>query len=58
MATRLGCANSRKHSYKKRLVFVCGKLIGHYPVAGWLRVAFSYMKRCAADSKWDDPIAK
>ncbi|XP_067936897.1 E3 ubiquitin-protein ligase rnf213-alpha-like [Watersipora subatra] len=27
-------------------------------VAGWLRVACSYMKRCAADGKWDDAIAK
>ncbi|XP_067949646.1 uncharacterized protein [Watersipora subatra] len=43
---------------KRDLFSVCGKLIGHYPVAGWLRVACSYMKRCAADGKWDDAIAK
>ncbi|XP_067944958.1 uncharacterized protein [Watersipora subatra] len=43
---------------KRDLFSACGKLIGHYPVAGWLRVACSYMKRCAADGKWDDAIAK
>ena len=26
---------------------ICGKLVGHYPVAGWLRMACSYVKRRA-----------
>ena len=39
----------------KREVFsVCGKLVGHYPVAGWLRVATSFVKRLCHGSSWDD----
>ncbi|GFO16630.1 Pol polyprotein [Plakobranchus ocellatus] len=39
----------------RRDVFsICGKLVGHYPVAGWLRVACSYVKRQTEGSKWDD----
>lgn len=43
----------------RRSVFsLCGKLVGHYPVCGWLRVAVSYIKRRAneATEGWDDPI--
>ena len=43
----------------RRSVFsLCGKLIGHYPVCGWLRVAVSYLKRVAneASEGWDDVI--
>lgn len=43
----------------RRSVFsLCGKLVGHYPVCGWLRVAVSYIKRRAnqASEGWDDPI--
>ena len=41
-------------SLTKRLVFsICGKLTGHYPVAGWLRVACSFVKRLACDGSWD-----
>ena len=35
---------------KKELFSICGKLVGHYPVAGWLRVACSYIKRHAEGS--------
>ena len=39
----------------RREVFsVCGKLVGHYPVAGWLRVACSFVKRQTEGSRWDD----
>ncbi|GFO30150.1 Pol polyprotein [Plakobranchus ocellatus] len=39
----------------RRDVFsICGKLVGHYPVAGWLRVACSYVKRQTEGSKWDE----
>ena len=36
----------------------CGKLIGHLPVCGWLRVATAYMKRKAnaLTSTWDEVI--
>ena len=34
---------------KRELFSVCGKLLGHYPVAGWLRTACSFVKRLAND---------
>lgn len=38
----------------KREVFsVCGQLVSHYPVAGWLRVWCSYIKRLASGGEWD-----
>ena len=43
----------------RRQVFsVCGKLLGHYPVCGWLRVATSFVKRRASQSteRWDDVV--
>ena len=39
---------------RRELFSLCGKLIGHYPVAVWLRVACSYMKRHCAGTTWDD----
>ena len=41
---------------RKELFSICGKLVGHYPVVGWLRVACSYIKRHAGGSAWDDKI--
>uniref|UniRef100_A0A5S6Q541 RNase H domain-containing protein n=1 Tax=Trichuris muris TaxID=70415 RepID=A0A5S6Q541_TRIMR len=43
----------------RRSVFsYCGRLVGHYPVCGWLRVAAAYAKRKANDvsKSWDGPI--
>ena len=43
----------------RRSVFsLCGKLVGHLPVCGWLRVAAAYIKRRAnADTNgWDDSV--
>ena len=43
----------------RRSVFsFCGKLIGHLPVCGWLRVATAFMKRKAnaLTSTWDEEI--
>ena len=31
-------------------------LTGHYPVAGWLRIACSFVKRHSDGSRWDDLI--
>ena len=39
---------------RRELFSICGKLIGHYPVAGWLRVACSYVKRQARGAQWED----
>ena len=41
---------------RRDLFSVCGKLVGHYPKAGWLRVACSYLKRHAAGSSWSDYV--
>ena len=41
---------------KRKLFSLCGKLVSHYPVASWLRVACSYIKRQTNECKWDDPI--
>ena len=38
---------------RRELFSVCGKLVGHYPIAGWLRVACSYVKRVAEGVRWD-----
>ena len=43
---------------RRGLFSICGKLVGHYPVAGWLRVACSYVKRRAEGGKWDDYVGE
>ena len=40
------------------LFSIYGKLVGHYPVAGWLRVACSYVKRRAEEGRWDDYVGE
>ena len=43
----------------RRCVFsLCGKLVSHFPVCGWLRVAVAFLKRLvtAATRGWDDEI--
>ncbi|XP_067930494.1 uncharacterized protein [Watersipora subatra] len=41
---------------KRELFSVFGKLIGQYPVAGWLRPACSYLKRQTNEIGWDEEI--
>lgn len=41
---------------KRQLFSVCGQLVSHYPVVGWLRVACSYVKRVACDGAWDEEV--
>ena len=41
---------------RQELFSICGKLLGHYPVAGWLRLAFSYVKRRASEVDWEDRV--
>ena len=43
---------------QRGLFSICGKLVGHYPVAGWLRVACSYVKRRAEGGRWDDYVGE
>lgn len=44
--------NNSKMS-KREVFSVCGHLVGHYPVASWLRIACSFIKRSCNDVKWD-----
>lgn len=41
---------------RRQLFSICGQLVGHYPLAGWLRVACSYMKRAAGTGSWSDKV--
>ena len=41
---------------RRELFSICGVLTGHYPVAGWLRVACSFVKKNSEGSRWDDLI--
>ena len=43
---------------RRGLFSICGKLVGHYPVAGWLRVACRYVKRRAEGGRWDDYVGE
>jgi len=38
---------------KRELFSWAGRMIGHYPVGGWLRVACSYIKRNANQDGWE-----
>ena len=47
------------HVVMRHNVFsLCGKLVGHLPVGGWLHVAVALIKRRASDvtAGWDDKI--
>lgn len=41
---------------KRKLFSICGMLLGHYPVAKWLRVATSFIKRAAEGAHWEDYV--
>ena len=43
---------------RQNIFSLCGKLVGHLPVGGWLRVAVAFIKRKASDvtTGWDDKI--
>ena len=50
-----------KSSMTRREVHkVLGELVGHYPVAGWLRVSCAFIQRCTAQEKlgWDEPVSE
>ena len=56
----LGLRDGAKSTWPaRRSVFsVCGKLVGHFPVCGWLRVAMVAIKRRATSvsSGWDNEV--
>ena len=41
---------------RRELFSICGQLVGHYPIAGWLRVACGYVKCCAEGTCWTDLV--
>jgi len=41
---------------KRELFSVCGKLVGHYPIVGWLRTACNFIKRTVNEVMWDMQI--
>lgn len=43
---------------RRELFSICGTLVGHYPIAGWLRVACNYIKRTAAGTRLEDPVGE
>jgi transposase InsO family protein/ribonuclease HI len=43
---------------KRQLFSICGKLVGHYPIGGWLRVASSFLKRMCVGHTWEDPAGE
>ena len=34
-----------------------GRMIGHYPVGGWLRVACSFIKQYCSQTDWSKPVS-
>jgi transposase InsO family protein len=42
---------------RRQLFSWCGQLVGHFPVAGWLRVACSFLKRVASGVDWDAVVS-
>lgn len=47
----------RKTMTKREIFSLCGRLLGHFPVAAWLRPACSYLKRKASAVAWDSPVS-
>ena len=43
---------------KSGLFSLCGRLVGHYPVAGWLRPYCSFLKRLGCRGAWDSPVER
>ena len=41
---------------KQELFLVCGKLVGHYPIVGWLWTACSFIKRQTGTDRKEDKI--
>ena len=41
---------------RRELFSICGCLVGHYPVAGWLRLACSFIKRHSEGQRWEDQV--
>ena len=36
----------------------CGRIVRHYPVCGWHRIACSFIKRVCEGQRWDDNVGE
>jgi ribonuclease HI len=43
---------------RRRIFAWCGQLLGHFPVASWLRPACSFVKRQTNGLKWDQKVGE
>ena len=43
---------------RRKLFSICGQLVGHYPIGGWLRVACSFVKRESEGKRWEDWVGE
>ena len=43
---------------RRQLFSICGRLVGHYPVCNWLRVACSYIKRRSEGARWEEDVGE
>ena len=43
---------------RRELFSICGCLIGHYPVTGWLQIACSFIKQHSEGQKWDNTVGE
>ena len=41
----------------RQLFSVCGQLVGHHPICGWLRVTCSFEKKESEGEFWDDYVS-
>ena len=49
---------SERKITRRELFSICGQLIGHYPVVGWIRVGCGFIKRQSSGTTWDDDIGE
>ena len=43
---------------KKGVFSLCGQLISHYPIAGWLRVSANFIKRKCNRYRWQESVSE
>ena len=48
--------NIEEVTTRRQLFSYCGQLIGHYPIASWLRPACSFVKRATNGLGWDKAV--
>lgn len=42
---------------RRKVFSICGKLVGHFPIASWLRVACNFIKRQTGQCSWDEAVS-